>query len=44
MNILNEKLENQLDAKNQLIGHTFYEENLDKDELRNIGKRNSATA
>ena len=40
MNVLNEKLENQLGTKNQLIGHTFFmKENLDKDELRNIWER-----
>ena len=40
MNILNEKLENQLGTKNQLIGHTFFmKENLDKDELKNIWER-----
>ena len=40
MNELNEKLENLLGTKNQLIGHTFFmKEKLDKNELRHIWER-----
>ena len=40
MNELNEKLENLLGTKNQLIGHTFFmKEKLDKEELRHVWER-----